>query len=688
MRGGLYWRLTLTGIRSNRRLYLPWLLTNVGMVMMSYIIASLLYSPLRSFIRSYSTLGAVLSLGRAVLFVFAVILLFYTNAFLIRRRRREFGLYNVLGMSKRDVGRVLLRETLLTYVIALIAGLLLGLLFSKLAELLLCRLLRVDVSYAFYVSPESLWETAVEFAAIFALILLVSLARVRLSNPLQLMQSESAGEKPPKANWVPALLGLLLLAAAYVIAVSITEPVQALLLFFLAVVLVILGTYLLFISGSVALCRLLQKKKGYYYQTNHFISVSSMAFRMKRNGAGLASICILSTMVLVMLSSTGSLMLGGEASLQRQFPYPMSVGLLRGEPESAERERTYLTELTRVVTEAADGAARNLVSYRAVNGSGIPDAEGRVSVRREGGSELSYAGSVRGFVVMGMDDYVSLGGEPVELAPDEALIWDQDKFWTYEHFSVETGPVYRLRRLDSFPRCGVKSSDTSVRMIAVVVPDLNAFSEALGNDVALLREGSTGYVRPDWTYCVECDTDLDDAAMIAMEEKIDLVMITDELLLETGGHNSWFNRCIASFRESFYALNGGLFFLGILLSLVFVCAAVLIIYYKQVSEGYEDAGRYGILRKLGLSRRMIRRSVNSQVLTVFFAPLLLAAVHLAFSLPLIHRILVLFGAADLRVLLLTNLGCFLVFAVFYAVVYRITANVYLRIVGTDETKAA
>ena len=312
---GLYRRLAWSGIAKHRKFYLPYLLTCIAMITMYSIIAFLPDTEFLLSFRGSELMQTILMLGTFVIAVFALIFLFYTNSFLIRRRKREFGLYNILGMGKRHLACVVIWEAVFLAGISLAAGLLLGILLSKTAELGMVRLVAAQTDYRLRIEVPAIRETLAVFGVIHLLILLNSLRQIHLTNPLELLRSESAGEKPPKANWVLALLGAVLLGGAYALAVSIEEPVSALLWFFVAVIMVILGTYLLFIAGSVALCRLLQKNKRYYYKTNHFVSVSSMLYRMKRNGAGLASICILCTMVLVMVSSTVCLYIGAEDSL-------------------------------------------------------------------------------------------------------------------------------------------------------------------------------------------------------------------------------------------------------------------------------------------------------------------------------------------------------------------------------------
>ena len=305
MKTALYPRLAWDGLRKNKRLFLPYLLTCVCMVMMFYIL-SFLGSPETCALlpRGSNGAGLILNLGSAVIFVFSAIFLYYTNSFLIRRRTQEFGLYNVLGMGKRNLARIATWESLITAALSLAFGLALGIIFSKLAELGLLNMLGGEINYRVRIDAESVTRTLGLYAVIFALIWLSTVIRVGRSSAVALLRSESVGEKPPKANWALGLAGLVILAAAYYLAVSITNPIDAMVWFFVAVILVIVATYLLLIAGSVLLCRVLQKNKQYYYQPSHFVSVSSMAYRMKRNGAGLASVCIIATMILVMISSS------------------------------------------------------------------------------------------------------------------------------------------------------------------------------------------------------------------------------------------------------------------------------------------------------------------------------------------------------------------------------------------------
>lgn len=541
----LYTRLAWDGIRKNKRLYLPYLLTCVGMVTLYYMMSELCGSPLLDSMRGGTSSRLVLGLGTWVIAIFSALFLFYTNSFLVRRRQREFGLYHVLGLGKRHIALLCAIETLLTAAIALATGLVIGIGLSFVVELGLRTSIRAEVDFAFRVSGAVVAKTVLVYLAIFLLILLSTLVKVGRGTAVSLLRSESCGEKPPRANVLVAVLGAVLLVVAYGMAVSIQEPLQAMLLFFVAVILVILGTYLLFIAGSVALCRALQKNKSYYYQSRHFVSVSSMTYRMKRNGAGLASICILATMVLVMLSSSACLYFGAEDSLNVTYPHEFSLTVWVRDVEALPKLETVLD---------AAGAPYGVEIWR----------RGEVE---QNGEEVIWSGQFD--TGLSREQQLALGG---------------------------------------------------------------AIGEAL-ND-------------PDTTQ----------------------------------GFSRSFR---AEAADEFYGTYGSLFFIGIVLSVLFICAAVLIIYNKQLCEGYEDQPRFAIMQKVGMTAPDIRHSVNSQLLTVFFLPLAGAALHMAFAFPMIRRVLLVFSLNNTALFVATALISLAVLSVVYTLVYRATFNAYYRIVKSS-----
>ena len=670
MRRAFYARLSLSGMYKNRQIYLPYLLTCVGMIMMYYIIFFLSVSPSVAAMYGGDDAQMILGIGTGVMATFSVIFLFYTNSFLMRRRKKEFGLYNILGMGKGHIFRVLLWETLFSAVFALIVGLLCGILFSKLAELCMAKLLGSAVSHAFLVEWPVVRSTVVLFVIIFTIMLLNGIRQVYVAKPVELLGSETAGEKPPKANWFLALLGLAMLSVAYYFAVTIEEPLTALLTFFVAVVLVILGTYLLFVAGSVALCRLLQKRKNYYYKTSHFVSVSSMAYRMKKNGTGLASICILSTMVLVMVSSTACLFFGTESALRHRFPREMVFKIY-----SVEESRISQVKEAAAQVVASHGLLEeNVIDYHFLGiGAFLKDDEAILDMERL--EDFSFGGyeNVTELYFIPLQDYNRLMGENRTLASGEALIHCERRSYAYDTITVEgCAPIRVKEQLDDFAETGIDTMNI-IPSIFIVMDD-----EALLDQIYELQTTVYGSNASAMQNYFAFDVHCDDEEMTQLMAEIREAIKQEQLADAAYPHVS--SECIGEHRNGFYALYGGLFFLGILLGAVFLVAAVLIIYYKQISEGYEDRARFVILEKVGMTKKEIKKSINSQVLTVFFLPLVTAGVHLAFAFPIITRLLELFGLFEVPLLCATAGICYLLFAAFYMLVYRWTSRAYYRII--------
>ena len=664
MKALFYPRLAWTGIKNNRRLYLPYILTCIGMVAMFYIMLSLSTGEFLDKMRGGTTLGSVLGLGAGVIGFFAVLFLFYTNSFLIRRRKKEFGLYNILGMGKRNIARVLFSETLILAAVSLVFGLILGAALSKLAELGLAYFVESDAGYDFTVYPTAMGYTVLLFVCIFLLLFFKSVGQVGLSNPVELLHSESVGEKPPKANWVFGVLGIVILAAAYYISVTIEQPVAALGWFFIAVLMVIAATYLLFIAGSVLLCRILQKNKRYYYKPNHFVSVSSMAYRMKRNGAGLASVCILITMVLVMIASTSCLYFGKNDVLRSQYPHDFN-------------STVDFDTLDEVTQENIDKTKAAIDAFMDKNGGisfGICGKSDRVTGELRDGvfymGDDVYDPEYSSFLyIIDLADYNRNTGSSYRLNDGEALVFASSRTYDHDTIRIEGGREYKVVKSEGTIDFIRDTDMLGFSAVYIVVPDFYSSAEDL-----LQATEKQGVSQPwlQWRY--QFDSPADHLTQLEIEEGIWDVIAQ----AHSGGYGL---SSLAGARDDFYGSFGGLFFLGIMLSIVFIIAAVLIIYYKQVSEGYEDQSRFEIMQKVGMTKKDIRKSINSQMLTVFFLPLLFAIVHLGFAFPMINKLLLLFGLDNLGLLLLTAAISALVFALFYIIVYRVTSNAYYSIVS-------
>lgn len=677
MKFGFYPKLALMGISKNKKMYIPYILTCIGMIMMFYIISFLSYTPVLDNMRGGPTLKMIMSLGSWVIGIFAVIFLFYTNSFLIRGRKKEFGLYNILGMGKFNIGRILLWETLIIGVFSIVIGLMLGVVLSKLSELGLVNIILGEINFDFYVSIDTMMQSIVLFSVIFIIILLNGLRQVHLANPVALLHSENVGEKPPKANWILGLFGFLLLGVAYYLAVTIESPLAALLWFFAAVVMVIIGTYLIFIAGSVLFCRILQKNKGYYYKANHFVSVSSMVYRMKRNGAGLASICILGTMVLVMITGSACLYFGAEDSLHKRYPRDISsdttvnsiADFNYGEIKTLRAKLEDLISDNHVVPI-------DLLDYRTAIITGLVK-EGVLDVRVD---TINFASDtyneLRQIYFVPLEDYNRVMGEDEVLEGNEVLISTVRTEYNSNTFTIKDGTSFTIaKKVDDF----VGSGDMAMNIIPSIIVVLPDF-DLLGNLLDMKDYNGNKMLRLHWYYSFNTD-EVSEKEIDLKNQIRDLFRNMDIEENEEGLIYSYYVESLEENRNDFYSTYGGIFFIGIMLSIVFIFATVLIIYYKQMSEGFEDQSRFEIMQKVGMSKKDIKKNINSQMLTVFFMPLIAAVMHISFAFPMIRRLLMLFNVRNLTLLLTTAGISVIIFAIFYTLVYRITSNAYYSIVS-------
>ena len=679
-----YPRLAWDGLRKNRRMVFPYILTCICMISMFYILV-FLSSPktVELLPRGGNSAVLIMTLGSYVIAVFSVIFLYYTNSFLIRRRAAEFGLYNVLGMGKGNLARILTMESLMTSAISIAAGLFLGIAFSKLAELGLVKIIGGSVSYDLRVDMACVRTTVLFYLAIFAVIWLSSIIRVGCSSTVSLLKSEKAGEKAPKANWLFGILGTVLLGTAYYIAVFFENPLDAIFWFFLAVVMVIIATYLLMIAGSVLLCRILQKNKNYYYDPRHFVSVSSMVYRMKRNGAGLASIAIISTMVLVMISSSSCLWFGTKDMIHDRYPADINISMRFYKGGLPDEER--LDALRKVIDDFTAGNSAETetvldLPYVEMTGIGEQNA---VDLSNDGRDTL-VVNKLREVCLIPVSDYNRETGQNVTLGPEEALVYTSGFHTEGDAFElILNGHVRTFRLLESdgnkfYARNYLKNI---VPKVYLIIPDLDSVLADLGET----QENGQSHGSYIWRFSIDVKqssmskTDLAEGIITAIKTAMDKNMENDNDQEHDVVYSIMFEDRETGSAE-YFSTTGSLFFIGIILSLVFILAAVLIIYYKQISEGYEDSSRFEVMRKVGMTRNEIKKSINSQLLVVFFIPLVFAGLHLIFAFPMIERILSLLGLHSNGFFIWTLIS-FAVFAVFYALVYKITSNVYYHIVS-------
>lgn len=737
----LYPRLALTGIKNNAKLYIPYFFACTGLMMIFYITDFLANSEFVQNQPGGTMISAVLEVGWIVLTAFSAIFLFYTNSFLIKRRKTEFGLYNILGMGKSNIMLVLVCEIGMIFGGSFLLGTGLGIAFSKLVEIVLITILGGENSYDFSINSVVIVEEFCVYLALFGIILVRGMRQIRINNAVEMFRSDNSGEKPPKANWFLAILGVVLLIAGYILANIVENWVWAILAFFCAVILIIAATYLLFISGSSIVCRLLKKNKKYYYKTNHFISVSQMDFRMKKNGAGLASICILATMALVSISTVSGLYFGSEQIMRKNFPRNMSYSIMSDSSELPEQLTETLTDTAREY----GAEPRNIVRYNFISDSDLwvsyrdnkllTDEELYTMPMSEINKLTFYS-----FLLVPISQYNTVMDAELTVNKGEALLlklpYDKandcydlipihGELHTEDRYNNDGKFVETATWCDrAYLKCVGMVEDFVVRNGKALSPYENSgigdngyithyafindedFEEQYQKLCAMYgeRETETTIENEDGssenlTYImrnpmmyhyfgmdVNCSDDtMAKIAETALERSIPYRTQSEEFYTIDGKtYRNWDAAVIYGVyeeRSEYYGLYGGLFFLGILFCAIFVAAAVMIMYYKQITEGYEDKMRYQILQKVGMTKAEIRSTINSQVLTMFFLPLLTAGLHTVFAFGLISKLLMLFGAMDVWFLALVALGCFLVYAVVYVLVYTLTSKIYYKIVA-------
>lgn len=654
---GFYWKLAFTNLKGNRRVYLPYLLSSVGIIMMFYSINALGQGIDQGALYGGTTVASMMGLGVFVIGLFAVLFLFYTNSFIIKRRKKELGLYNILGMEKRHIAHILFRETLLIAVCSLALGLGLGIVFSRVLFWLLGLLLGTNLAVAFVIPVSAITSTLGLFGLIFLLTLCYNLLQVKLSKPIELLHGGETGEREPKAHWFLAVLGALLLGTGYTMAVTIQDPLSALVFFFVAVILVILGTYLLFITGITAMLKLLKKNKRFYYKTNHFTALSGMLFRMKQNAAGLASICVLFTALLVTVSTTFSLYTSMDGLLRARYPRNVLVSVYDANQEAKDMVRSAVAEKSQELGLSVEN---------------VIDREGwNITTARVGDTLHTQETPTETYAVVDIftqSEFTRFSGQQVDLAENQVLLFDPANTFPGGDTLHIDDKTYEIVPSDYvMPEASTLAQ--IYEMYYLVVRDETVVENILA------PSGSDTF--PVYSYDFDvAGGDPEDIA--ALSEALGTVDFSGPgveyatLLFEDS----------ATSRQSFMELYGGLFFLGLFLGVLFLLGTALIIYYKQVSEGYDDARRFNIMQKVGMSHKEVKQSIHSQILLVFFLPLVMAVLHLAFAFPMLEKILLVMGLANTQLILLSTLGCVAVFAVAYLIIYALTARTYYNIVET------
>ena len=671
MRNALYPRLAAQNLKQNRRFYVPYLLALVGLAAAFYVMSALVFDPGVHQLRGAEYVQVMMGLGMFIAGIFSAILVLYINSFLMKQRKKELGLYNILGMGKSNLALLQCWESLYTALIGIVGGIACGVILHAAATVLLTRLLRFSIPFSLGLSLPAVALTAVLFGALLVLALVINLGRVSLVSPIQLLRGGQAGEKEPKTRWLLAVLGILCLGAGYAIAITTADPMSAIVLYFLAVLLVIVGTYCLFTAGSIALLKLLRKNKGFYYQTGHFIGVSGMLYRMKRNAVGLANICILSTMVMVMISGTLSLYLGTGEIIAAQYPSDFQIEVRYAEDQEEPFDPQAAVALAEDFAREQGLAVEDLRTVEYVSFDASLDEYGGFLLATSSDRSLN-----RMVYLITASGYAAMSGQsaPV-LEPGQAMVCGEETplgELTFHTVEGETKSLEVTERLPELRYFSVTNDEFSP--VCLVVADEQELS-------AWYRFQQPTADR-DYRFLIFMDLDCTQEQALGLQaawwDYTGPGGLEDNL--NVGGFNSLSVDARADMEVDGYAMAGGFLFLGILLGIIFLLATALIIYYKQVSEGYEDQGRFEIMRKVGLEERQVRASIRSQVLTVFFLPILAAAIHILFDFNMVVQLLTLFAVRSVAVTALCTVGTVLVFCLVYGVVYLLTARTYYKIV--------
>lgn len=670
MHKGIFSRLAKQNIRNNKSTYIPYMITCIFCIAMIYMMEFLRDCPtLDQAVRQADEVRMIVFTGEIVVEIFCIIFLIYSNSFLMKRRQKEIGLYNILGLERNHIGIVMFLETIITSIGSLAGGIAAGIIGSKLALLLLLKLLHIPSVLGFYISVKGIFTCLFMFGIVFLMILFLNLAKIHLSRPVELLRGNNIGEKEPAAKWLMALIGFICLGAGYYLAVTTESPIKAITIFLLAVILVMAGTYLLFTAGSIVILKFLRRRKSFYYRTGNFISISGMLYRMKQNAIGLASICILSTGVLLMISMTVSIYFGMNDIMLNRYPYDVDMSVTS---ISEDECQTAIEAFEKVIADNKVPVEKSVEEIYL----DIVCSKNGDQILIKPANTIRNSDSVLVLSLLNQAEYERLTGISANLNDGEIFAWYPSAVQK-DSVTVDETEFTVKKWLDKNPlTCGEDAvSDNAV--LVVTDEDFKKFDEMRtemykGVSSAPAGEDLTLHLGLDIT---GSETDKIDFGTPVMEVVKDLK--------KNGGlsENSWITSGIRQQEyESYYADNGSLLFIGIFLGSLFLMGTAMIIYYKQISEGYEDQKRFEIMQKVGLSRREVRSSVRRQILMVFFLPLLMAMLHITMAFPMIRRMLLLFGMTNTKLFIGCTAGTVLIFAVVYGLIYLMTARSYYHIV--------
>ena len=653
----LYRKLSITILKNNKQSYIPFVLTCTGMVALYYIILALKSSKELKKLSGMGTLNNILTVVLFVVGIFALIFIFYTNSFLMKRRKNEFALYNMLGTQKKHLLKILAWENFYTALCSMTLGIFIGAVFYKIAESIFFNIIGVKISASYMPDFVGIFATFRLFLIIFLIVYVNSAMQILFAKPINLLSSIKRGEAVPKVNLIYSVLGIVSLAIAYYLAATTKMPLKAMAIFFVAAVLVMIGTYICFVQVSILLLKILQKCKSFYYKTSHFTSISGLIFRIRQNAVGLANICILSTVVLVVVSAAVSFYAGGEEILR--FRYPRNIVI--SADNDGEELRKVIDEKVGDLSSGMNITIANEYSFAYNSGFVSVSCENnllefdRFTTNMTGEALMGSGGQIIMLAVDDIKKYIDLapleqgqiyfsGGDKLEC--DELKIGDK---------------LYKLNRLENAG--DILKQDQIVKNYYLIFPskeEVIAASKVFDSGFDTVQS----YIK---AFDLECPS----------KAQLDFF---NKLKEETKSQKAIYIESVENERLSFRLVYGGMFFSGILLGIVFMIAVVLIIYYKQLVEGYEDKKRFEIMQKVGMSKKEIKQSIRSQIITVFFLPLILSAVHLCFAFPVLANLLKGLNMQNTRLFAFVCVAVYMVFSLIYISVYMLTSKTYYSIV--------
>lgn len=653
MQSNFYFKMALRNIRANKQLYLPYAISAVMTVAMLLQMLSLLSNDFVE-VRGSESLTMLFQFGAFVIGIFSLVFLLYANSFLIKKRKKEIGLYGILGLEKRHVARILFVETFVVGTGSILLGLVSGTIFGQLIFLFLNYLLKLPVKMDYSMNFLNFGITAAVFTGIFLTAYVSNVRQVTFSNPIELLKGEKEGEKEPKSNIFLFILGIISLGSGYFLSVTISDPLAAILNFFSAVLLVMIGTYLLFTAGSIFILKAMKKNKKLYYQPRAFISISGMLYRMKQNATGLANITILSCMVIIALGTTVALYFGVDNALQNRFPSDHNATVYYDEENTVDSLQADIDKVkNRVEVESADYGITDLDSFL------YASIFGKLS-----GNEFTVDSSMRQTITMlTAEDFNRNEGTKIEPKENELYIHES------ADYNADTlklaGKEYTVKSFDG----AVKNFEVEItggQSLLIIVENSNMIEQIM-SDYEARDEGY--YVSV--TGKVNWNTDKSEESEKAYAEAL-RPMLESEAIVNY--------QTIVETREEFYVMNGGFLFLGIYLGMLFTIGTILITYFKQISEGYDDRSRFQIMQKVGLDKEMIRDTSRSQVVWMFMLPIIVATVHTVFAYPIVQKLLMAFGLTSHKVLIISLASVVLSFSLIYWIIYRLTARIYFSLV--------